>query len=88
MQRQTSFIFDLDGTLVVSVYRHMHAWREALDQEGMALSVWRIHRKTGMSDGLFTNMLLRETGLDIDQPRIERLHQLHAQAYNSRSGQV
>jgi HAD superfamily hydrolase (TIGR01549 family) len=88
MQRQTSFIFDLDGTLVDSVYQHVLSWRDALDQEGIELSVWRIHRKIGMSGGLFTNMLLRETGLDIDEVRIERLRQLHAQAYNSRSGQV
>jgi hypothetical protein len=25
--------------------------------------VWRIHRRIGMSGGLFTKMLLRETGL-------------------------
>ena len=61
---QTSFLFDLDGTLVVSVYQHVLAWREALKQEGIALSVWSIHRKIGMSGGLFTNMLLRETGLN------------------------
>jgi HAD superfamily hydrolase (TIGR01509 family) len=88
MRRQTSFIFDLDGTLVDSVYQHVLAWRDALDQEGIELSVWRIHRKIGMSGGLFTNMLLRETGLDIEQARIERLRRLHAEAYNSRSGQV
>jgi beta-phosphoglucomutase-like phosphatase (HAD superfamily) len=88
MQRQTSFIFDLDGTLVDSVYQHVLAWREALDQEGIELSVWRSHRKIGMSGGLFTNMLLRETGLDIDPARIEHLRRLHAQAYSSRFSQV
>lgn len=78
---QPSFIFDLDGTLVDSVYQHVLAWREALETEGIALSVWRIHRKIGMSGGLFTNMLLRETGLDLDPARIERLQRLHAEAY-------
>jgi HAD superfamily hydrolase (TIGR01549 family) len=87
-RRQTSFLFDLDGTLVDSVYQHVLAWREALDQEGIELSVWRIHRKIGMSGGLFTNMLLRETGLVIDELRIERLRRLHAEAYNRLSGQV
>ena len=57
------FLFDLDGTLVDSVYQHVLAWREALESEGIDLSVWRIHRKVGMSGGLFSNMLLRETGL-------------------------
>jgi HAD superfamily hydrolase (TIGR01509 family) len=45
------------------------------------LSIWRIHRKIGMSGGLFTNMLLRETGLELDQARIGRLQRLHAEAY-------
>jgi phosphoglycolate phosphatase-like HAD superfamily hydrolase len=78
---ETAFLFDLDGTLVDSVYQHVLAWREALDEEGIELSVWRIHRKIGMSGGLFTNMLLRETGLEIDAARIERLGRLHAAAY-------
>jgi HAD superfamily hydrolase (TIGR01509 family) len=85
---QTAFLFDLDGTLVDSVYQHVLAWREALDAEGIPLSVWRIHRKIGMSGGLFTNMLLRETGLEIDPARIERLARLHAAAYLCRAAEV
>ena len=77
----TSFLFDLDGTLVDSVYQHVLAWRDALETEGIDLSVWRIHRKIGMSGGLFTNMLLRETQVEIDPARIERLQRLHAEAY-------
>src|SRR5262245_1738209 len=76
-----AFLFDLDGTLVDSVYQHVLAWREALDAEGIEVSVWRIHRKIGMSGGLFTNMLLRETGLEIDPERMERLGRLHAEAF-------
>ena len=78
----TAFLFDLDGTLVDSVYQHVLAWKEALDREGVDLSVWRIHRKIGMSGGLFTNILLRETGLDITPERLERLRAWHAEAYN------
>ena len=78
----TAFLFDLDGTLVDSVYQHVLAWKEALDREGVSLSVWRIHRKIGMSGGLFANMLLRETGLDITEERLERLRRWHAEAYN------
>ena len=85
---ETAFLFDLDGTLVDSVYQHVLAWREALDNEGIELSVWRIHRKIGMSGGLFTNMLLRETGLTIDPERIERLRRLHAAAYKRLSAEV
>jgi HAD superfamily hydrolase (TIGR01549 family) len=81
LRSPASFIFDLDGTLVDSVYQHVLAWREALDIEGIELSVWRIHRKIGMSGGLFTNMLLRETGVDFTGERIARLQRLHAAAY-------
>jgi HAD superfamily hydrolase (TIGR01509 family) len=76
-----AFLFDLDGTLVDSVYQHVLAWKEALDAEGIDLSVWRIHRKIGMSGGLFTNQLLRETGLEISAERVERLRHRHAAAY-------
>ena len=82
MPRSSSaFLFDLDGTLVDSVYQHVLAWKEALDREGLDLSVWRIHRKIGMSGGLFTNILLRETGLDITEERLARLREYHAEAY-------
>jgi len=81
MHIQSVFLFDLDGTLVDSVYQHVLAWREALDEEGIALSVWRIHRKIGMSGGLFTDQLLRETDLPISPERVDRLRRLHAAAY-------
>lgn len=88
MRIETAFLFDLDGTLVDSVYQHVLAWKEALDQEGIELSVWRIHRKIGMSGGLFTNQLLRETGGDISPARVDRLRQLHADAYKRLRAQV
>ena len=87
-RNQTTFLFDLDGTLVDSVYHHVLAWQEALETEGIELSVWRIHRKIGMSGGLFTNMLLRETGLKIDAERIDRLRRLHNEAYSRRCSTV
>ncbi len=85
---ETAFIFDLDGTLVDSVYQHVLAWKQALDQEGIALAVWRIHRRIGMSGGFFTNMLLRETGQPISPERVERLGRLHAEAYQRQTAQV
>jgi len=87
-REQTAFLFDLDGTLVDSVYQHVLAWKEALDSEGIALSVWRIHRKIGMSGGLFTHILLRETGLDITPERTDRLRRAHAAAYQRRADTV
>ena len=88
MSLQTAFLFDLDGTLVDSVYQHVLAWHEALTAEGIELSIWRIHRRIGMSGGLLTNMLLRETGLEIEPARIERLQWLHSEAYKRRLDEV
>ncbi|MGN2253969.1 HAD family hydrolase [Frateuria sp. GZRe12] len=82
---RTAFLFDLDGTLVDSVYQHVLAWKEALDREGIELAVWRIHRKIGMSGGLFTRMLLRETGIEITEERVARLRRWHAEAYGRRA---
>jgi beta-phosphoglucomutase-like phosphatase (HAD superfamily) len=62
LSRTPAFLFDLDGTLVDSVYQHVPAWRDALEEAGMPLAVWRIHRRIGMSGGLFVNALARETG--------------------------
>lgn len=85
---ESSFLFDLDGTLVDSVYQHVLAWKEALDAEGMELAVWRIHRKIGMSGGLFANQLLRETGVEISVERIERLRATHAAAYQAYASRI
>jgi HAD superfamily hydrolase (TIGR01549 family) len=74
-------LFDLDGTLIDSVYQHVLAWRDALEAEGIDLPVWGIHRKVGMSGGLFARALLRETGAAIDAERAERLQQRHEEAF-------
>ena len=86
--RPAAFLFDLDGTLVDSVYEHVLAWREALEQVGIELSVWRIHRRIGMSGGLLINALLRETRAEITPHFVEELQRRHADAYARRSAQV
>jgi HAD superfamily hydrolase (TIGR01509 family) len=81
-------LFDLDGTLVDSVYQHVLAWREALEQAGIELSVWRIHRRIGMSGGLFVNALLRETGRQLAEAETANVQRRHAEAYARMIGQV
>jgi HAD superfamily hydrolase (TIGR01509 family) len=76
-----AFLFDLDGTLVDSVYQHVLAWREALEKAGIELAVWRIHRRIGMSGGLLIEALLREIGRSVTKAEAERLAQLHEEAY-------
>jgi len=87
-RRGPAFLFDFDGTLVDSVYQHVLAWREALETTGIELSVWRIHRRIGMSGGLLVNALLRETGRLLSAEETARLQTLHAEAYAQRVGQV
>jgi HAD superfamily hydrolase (TIGR01549 family) len=87
-RRRTAFLFDLDGTLVDSVYQHVLAWHEALELEGIPLSIWRIHRRIGMSGGLLVNMLLRETGVALDAERVDRIGRAHAAAYLRRAGDI
>jgi HAD superfamily hydrolase (TIGR01509 family) len=83
-----AFVFDLDGTLIDNVYQHVLAWQEALDEMGIEVSVWRIHRRIGMSGGLFANALLRETGRRVDARDAERLRRLHAEAYVTRNARA
>lgn len=83
-----AFLFDLDGTLVDSVYQHVLAWRDALEEAGMPLAVWRIHRRIGMSGGLFVNALARETGRTLEPDAAATIQQFHAEAYRRYVGQV
>jgi HAD superfamily hydrolase (TIGR01509 family) len=83
-----AFLFDLDGTLVDSVYQHVLAWREALEELGIELSVWRIHRRIGMSGGLFMNALQRETGREITAVEADQLRQLHAESCHRQIKQI
>jgi HAD superfamily hydrolase (TIGR01549 family) len=76
-----AFIFDLDGTLVDSVYQHVLAWHAALRSCGFDLAVWRIHRKIGMSGGLLARSLMRELDRQLDDETAELLRQRHAKEY-------
>ena len=76
-----AFLFDLDGTLMDSVYQHVLAWRDALEGAGIELSVWRIHRRIGMSGGLFLNALLRETGRRMSDEETARVLKIHKESF-------
>lgn len=87
-ENRPAFLFDLDGTLVDSVYQHVLAWREAMAAVGIELAVWTIHRRIGMSGGLMANAILRETGHALTAEEAGRLLRLHADAYARLAGQV
>lgn len=87
-EKRQAFLFDLDGTLVDSVYQHVLAWREALEAGGIHLAVWRIHRQIGMSGGLFINALARETGHTVSPEDAERIQQFHGERFQRYASQV
>jgi HAD superfamily hydrolase (TIGR01509 family) len=80
-RKDSAFLFDLDGTLIDSVYQHVIAWREALEELGVSLAVWKIHRRIGMSGGLFVTALRRELGDQLDDEMLAQLPDLHAEAF-------
>ncbi len=86
--QRPAFIFDLDGTLVDSVYQHVLAWRQALEASGIALDVWRIHRRIGMSGGLFVSALLREIEHDLGIEETRKIARLHGDYFVPLASQV
>ena len=88
LSARPALLFDLDGTLVDSVYQHVLAWREALESEDLHLSVWRIHRRIGMSGGLFLKALDRELGTSLTEEQADRLRQAHAKSLLGRMDQI
>ena len=76
-----ALIFDLDGTLVDTVYAHIFAWQKALAESGMAIDGWRVHRKIGMSGGLFTRAVARELGREIRPDEEEALQRRHGELF-------
>ncbi len=76
-----ALIFDLDGTLVDTVYAHVFAWQQALTEAGMVIEGWRIHRRVGMSGGLFTRAVGREIGRDLSVSEAEALQRRHGELF-------
>ena len=76
-----ALIFDLDGTLVDTVYAHVFAWQRALAEAGMPIDGWRIHRRIGMSGGLFARAVAREVGRPLSDEEVEAVQQRHGELY-------
>ena len=76
-----ALIFDLDGTLIDTVYAHVFAWQQALAEAGMPIEGWRIHRRIGMSGGLFTRAVAREAGRPLSDAEAESIQQRHGDLF-------
>lgn len=76
-----ALIFDLDGTLIDTVYAHVFAWQRALAEAGMAIDGWKIHRRIGMSGGLFARAAGRELGREISAEEAEVIQRRHGELF-------
>ena len=76
-----ALIFDLDGTLVDTVYAHVFAWQRALAEAGLPVDGWRIHRRIGMSGGLFARAVAREVGHELSPETIDAAQDRHGEIF-------
>jgi HAD superfamily hydrolase (TIGR01509 family) len=77
-----AFIFDLDGTLVDSVYPHTLAWQNSLADFGLPCPAWAVHRRIGMSGELLVKAIAREHRRRLSRSEIEKLGRHHAQLFH------
>jgi HAD superfamily hydrolase (TIGR01509 family) len=78
-----AFIFDLDGTLVDSVYPHTLAWQTALSEFGMPCPAWVIHRRIGMSGKLLVRAIAREQCRVLSDAEVKALGEHHARLFQA-----
>jgi HAD superfamily hydrolase (TIGR01509 family) len=76
-----ALIFDLDGTLVDTVYAHVFAWQRAFNEIDLPIDGWRIHRRIGMSGGLFARAAARELGRPLSADETEALQRRHGELF-------
>jgi len=76
-----ALVFDLDGTLVDSVYAHVLAWQGAIEEAGLAVDGYRLHRHVGSSGNLIVRFAQRDTGHDLSAQQAETVHRRHEEIF-------
>src|SRR5262245_31998501 len=76
-----ALIFDLDGTLGDTVYAHVFAWQPPGAVLGLPIRGWRIHRRIGMSGGLFARAAAREIGRPLSPTEVETIQRRHGEIF-------
>ncbi|HJO94912.1 MAG TPA: HAD family hydrolase [Victivallales bacterium] len=74
-------IFDLDGTLIDTVYNHTMSWKMAFNECGWNVDTWKIHRKIGMASRLFVEILAEDIGFKASEEEISHLKQRHTELF-------
>jgi HAD superfamily hydrolase (TIGR01509 family) len=78
-----ALVFDLDGTLVDTVYAHVLAWQSALGEVGVDVDGHRLHRHVGSSGGLIIRYAQRDAGRDLSAEQVEMVHRRHEELFHS-----
>jgi HAD superfamily hydrolase (TIGR01509 family) len=77
-----ALIFDLDGTLVDTVYAHVVAWQVAFAEAGLPIDGWRLHRRMGMSGGPFKRAVMRELGHTVSLAHLKTVDRRHVELFH------
>src|SRR5262245_56544875 len=76
-----ALVFDLDGTLVDTVYAHVLAWQLALGEQGVVVDGYRLYRHVGSSGGLIVRYAQREAGRKLSAEQAEAVHRRHGELF-------
>ncbi|SDW56872.1 haloacid dehalogenase superfamily, subfamily IA, variant 3 with third motif having DD or ED/haloacid dehalogenase superfamily, subfamily IA, variant 1 with third motif having Dx(3-4)D or Dx(3-4)E [Amycolatopsis xylanica] len=78
----SAVLFDVDGTLVDSVYLHTCAWSRAFSEAGHPVDAWRVHRSIGMGGSqLLENLVGEKLAAEIG----DRVQDRHTELYLAES---
>jgi len=76
-----ALIFDLDGTLVDTVYGHALSWQRALAEVGIHTDTARLHRRIGMAGELLMEESAREVGKQLSKAKMKAADKRHAELF-------
>ena len=76
-----ALVFDLDGTLVDTVYAHVLAWQRALCESDINVDGYRLHRHVGSSGDLIVRYAQREVGRELSPDEQHTIHERHGELF-------
>ena len=76
-----ALLFDLDGTLIDSVYAHVYGWQQALAEVGVSVDAYLVHRRIGMSGALLGKTLSAAAGHPLDEATVKQADERHSEIF-------